>query len=67
MRYYYVTVINKKGDFRPLNGPHDTHEQALDAVLKTKQKALRVDPKASFYAFGTSLLPDGYDRKGILE
>jgi hypothetical protein len=62
---YYVTVIDGS-KYRPLAGPYDAHSDALEALPVAKGIAQAIDPKARFYAFGTSKI-ENYSEKGILQ
>ena len=63
---YYVTVLRDNGDYRPLYGPFGDHQTALNAVNAVMRRAIELDPRASWYAFGTARLPDSFTRPGIL-
>lgn len=65
---YYVSVIRpeKPSDPRLLAGPYALHAAALADVAKATDIATDLDPKASFYAFGTIRMRSGYDTPGIL-
>ncbi len=53
VRNFYVTA--RDGDrVAWLLGPFDTHQQALDRVEEGKRLAIKADPFAHFYGFGTS-------------
>lgn len=56
---YYVSVID--GPRRALLvGPFtNDHQAALDMVEQVRRKAEELDPRAAFYAFGTTRLPGG--------
>ncbi len=57
-REYFVSVINngRKGF---LLGPYATHEEALGQVERGKELAMKADPWAHFYAYGTCSAPVG--------
>jgi hypothetical protein len=54
---YYVSVVDGKRHAL-LAGPFGEHTTALDAVPDTRELAEQMDPRASWYAFGTCRLPD---------
>lgn len=57
---YYVSVRKDNGDWRPLLGPFvDNHAAALAWVDKAQAKALDMDPRASWYSYGTVRLEPG--------
>lgn len=50
---YYVSVV-RGSDWRPLVGPFiNNHAAALDLVDAARDKAMSLDPRAVWYAFGT--------------
>jgi hypothetical protein len=52
--FYYVSVVKGSGDYRLLKGPfQNDHAGALAAVDAAKGRALELDPRASWYAYGT--------------
>lgn len=52
---FYVTVVDgRRVGF--LLGPYTTHQQAIDNVARGRDLANDADPRAAFYAFGTSSL-----------
>ena len=61
---YYVDVVDGP-KVNLLAGPFRTHEEALKMVDPARDLALNYgDPKAWFYAYGTSKWANGY-REGI--
>lgn len=63
---YYVTVVREGGDYRPLLGPFpNDHASALALVDAAKDKAIEIDDRAFWYAYGTARIDD-YDRPGLL-
>ena len=49
---YYVSVVEgKRRGF--LLGPYDTHAEAKANVARGRKLAVKADPWAEFYAFGT--------------
>lgn len=54
---YYVSARDAKR-YALLLGPFDNHADALAQVDAAKRKAYELDPRASFYAFGTLRLAD---------
>jgi len=55
---YYVSAINDAGKVALLAGPYlNDHAAALAAVGEYKAKAMDVDPRAPWYAYGTCRLP----------
>jgi hypothetical protein len=54
---YYVSVIDGKKSALLLGPFTNDHAAALAAVDKVRAKAIQIDSKASFYAFGTARLP----------
>lgn len=57
---FFVTVRDgKRTGF--LLGPYDTHAEALSHVRRGSDLADVADPRAAFYAFGTSRVLDGVD------
>lgn len=69
--HYYASVFDRRsnaGDGRIalLAGPFPTHGQALDILPAAKAEAERIDPRATWYAFGTLCMKDGYKKPGIL-
>lgn len=66
---YFVSVRNDSGtnpDWRPLLGPFPAHEIALAWLPRGKNMALDLDPRASFYAFGTTRLENHTRVTGLL-
>lgn len=67
---YYVSVIRANGhkpEFRLLLGPfRDNHQAALDRVAAVRDKAQALDPKATWYAFGTARTEPEHDAPGSL-
>ena len=65
-RVFYVTVRN---DSRHgwLAGPFETHQEALDTVPAAKVLAMKADPMAHFYGFGSASLPRELEKlpKGV--
>lgn len=58
---YYVTVIDGTR-WATLLGPFtNDHQAALDMVDAVREKAIELDPKAHFYAFGTCRI-EGNDK-----
>lgn len=57
-RAYYTSAIDgpKKA---LLTGPYDTHQEALDMVDAARDKAVKLDPMAWFYAYGTCSIERG--------
>ena len=50
---FYVTVVDgRRSGF--LLGPYATHQEAIDNVDRGRRLANEADPRAAFYAFGTS-------------
>lgn len=63
-REFYVTVRDsERTGF--LLGPFSSHQEALDNVETGKSLAFKADPWSHFYAFGTSSLPKGTNRKVV--
>jgi hypothetical protein len=52
--FYYVSVIRDDGAYRFLAGPFETHVEALAAVPRARDVARDLDPRATWYAFGTA-------------
>ena len=50
---YYVTVVDGPRWAKLLGPFTDNHQAALDMVDAVREKAIEIDPKAHFYAFGT--------------
>ena len=61
---YYVSVIDGPRAGRLLGPFTNDHQAALDMVNKVRDKAIEMDPRAHFYAFGTCRL-DGNDKVPI--
>jgi hypothetical protein len=53
---YYVTAQDGS-HYWLMRGPFDSHQQALDLVGETMSKAVSLDPRAQWKAWGTSRLP----------
>lgn len=54
---YYVTAIRDDGAVAWLAGPFkNDHQAALDALPRAKAIAMDIDPRAHWYAYGTSRL-----------
>lgn len=51
-RGYYVSVISGS-KFALVCGPMASHDEALAMVPVVKEDAMKVDPRAPFYAYGT--------------
>lgn len=69
--HYYASVFDRRsndgnGRVALLAGPFPTHYQALDILPAAKAEAERVDPRATWYAFGTLCMKDGYNKPGSL-
>lgn len=65
---YYVSVIRpgrSADDARLLAGPYKTHGEALDAVPSVRRWADSVDPRAPWYAYGTTAMAADYTEPGI--
>ena len=62
---YYVSVTDDSR-YALLAGPFDTHAEACGWVNRARDEACRVDPRAAFYAFGTSATKPEYLKPGIL-
>lgn len=63
---YYVSVIDG-ARHGLLYGPFGRHADALAAVEAARRVAVRVDPRAHFYRFGTARLSgDGDAPAGVL-
>ncbi len=63
---YYVSAVD--GSRSALaSGPYDTHAEALAAVEVVRERAVRQDGRAHFYAFGTVAMPGTYRKKGQLD
>lgn len=62
---YYVSVIDGPR-FGLLAGPFRTHVEALELVERARKEAERVDPRAVFYAFGTTAMHPDYRTPGKL-
>lgn len=54
---YYVTVIDGKRVGRLLGPFYDDHGAALAMVDKVRDKAMELDSRAFWYAFGTCRIP----------
>jgi hypothetical protein len=52
--WYYVTVRRDDGATVAICGPYRTHEAALAMVRPGREAAERYDPRAVWYAYGTS-------------
>lgn len=64
-RVYYTSAIDGSRHAL-LTGPYDTHQQALDMVEPARDKAVELDPKAWFYAYGTcSIDMDGLGERAV--
>ncbi len=63
---YYVSARREDGDFRLLAGPYDTHAAALADVDRASSIAMQLDPKATWYAYGTCRVKCDYREPGIL-
>jgi hypothetical protein len=53
---FYVTAVDG-GRFWRLSGPYDAHAAAVADVNVAREIAVRQNPWAHFYSFGTALLP----------
>jgi len=54
---YYVTAVRDDGAVAWLAGPFkNDHAGALEAVARSKATAIEIDPRAFWYAYGTSRL-----------
>ena len=62
---YYVSAVDGP-KFALLAGPYPSHAQALDMVDTVTAVAMKLDPKAAFYGFGTCRMRDDYNRPGVL-
>lgn len=62
---YYVSTIDGSR-FALLAGPFDNHPEACGWVDRARDEACRVDPRAWFYAFGTTAMKPEYRKPGIL-
>ena len=62
---YYVSTIDGSR-FALLAGPFPTHPEACELVDRVRDEACRVDPRAWFYAFGTTAMKPEYRKRGIL-
>lgn len=63
---YYVSVADA-GRASFLSGPYATHQEALDAVEICRTLAIRHNPWAHFYAFGTVRVKVDYNTPGLLQ
>jgi hypothetical protein len=64
---YYVSIIEGR-KYALLSGPYPDHTTALALVDKAREIVLPMDPRAHFYAFGTSRMKDpNYNRAGVLQ
>lgn len=60
--FYYVSVQRGNGNYRLLRGPFiNDHKAALGAVRDAMNTARDMDPKAEWYAYGTSYSPVDLD------
>lgn len=62
---YYTSAIDGSR-YALLAGPFETHPEACDWVDRARDEACRVDPRAWFYAFGTTAMKPTYRKPGIL-
>lgn len=62
---YYVSTIDGSR-YALLAGPFATHSEACKWVDRVRDEACRVDPRAWFYAFGTTAMRPEYRKPGIL-
>jgi hypothetical protein len=63
-RFFYVSCID--GHRKALvSGPYASHAEALDAVQRVQRAAEKIDPRAIWYAWGTSG-SETYDKPGAL-
>ncbi len=62
---YYVSAVDGP-KFALLAGPYPSHAQALGMVATVTDIAMKLDPKAAFYGFGTCRMRDNYNRAGVL-
>lgn len=55
---YYVSAMKPDGSaYWLMRGPFDRHADALDKVSETMNKAIEIDPRAQWMAWGTCRLP----------
>ena len=62
---YYVSTIDGSR-FALLAGPFDNHAEACGWIDRARDEACRLDPRAWFYAFGTTAMTPEYRKPGIL-
>ena len=62
---YYVSVTDA-GKVGLLLGPFKRHMDALARVFAVKGKAIDLNAKAAFYAFGTVKMADSHTKPGLL-
>ena len=62
---YYVSAEDA-GRSVLLAGPYKTHAEALHNENLVRQIALKNDPLAAFYSFGTVAMKHSYAKPGIL-
>ncbi len=62
---YYVSAIEDRR-YVLLAGPFDNHPEACNWVERARDQACRVDPRAWFYAYGTTAMKPQYLKPGIL-
>ena len=55
-RGYYVSAVDG-AKWWGLSGPYDSHAAALADVELVRELAVRHEPRAHFYGFGTALAP----------
>lgn len=56
---YFVTVSDGPRWAKMLGPFTDNHQAALDMVDAVREKAIKLDPFAHFYAFGTARIEGG--------
>lgn len=65
---FYVTARRQDGHFALVSGPFATHQDALDAQPEATRWAWEADPRAPWYAYGTTaVVPDGEPRQGAYQ
>lgn len=54
--HFYVTARDDRGRYTRLSGPYDTHGDALERVRDITNWAMKVDPRAPWYSYGTAAI-----------